>query len=61
MVDYATFEGVVVEKKEVNVREQQEFIPEPIKASVDLASDTGIVKIVFSRAIKINFDQTNTD
>ena len=52
---------MVVDKVEVNVREQQEFIPEPIKASVDLASDTGIVKIVFSRAIKINFDQTNTD
>ena len=52
---------MVIDKEEVKVREQYIFIPEPIKASVDLASDTGIIKIVFSRAIRINFDQTNTD
>ena len=51
----------MVDKEEINVREQQRFIREPIRASVDLASDTGIIKIVFSRAITINFDQVDTN
>ena len=51
----------MVDKEEVKVREQQKFIPEPIRASVNLVSDTGIIKIVFSRAIKINFDQVDTN
>ena len=56
------FEGVVIgEEVEVEVREQNYTIPDPIKAEIEQNTETGIIEISFSRSIRIQFDQFDED
>ena len=62
--NYTAFAGVVVEEDEEQRREQEipfEAPKDPIKASVEVADESGNIEISFSRSIVLDLDSVGLD